>query len=174
MVPADADRAGAWVNLVQAHRVIQAALEERLEAGTGLSWPELEALMRLAISPGGRLKMIEIADQLLASKSGVTRLVDRLVAIGLIAREIPSDNRRVTYGRITEAGLAALASGRAIFLAGLEDAFSRHLSDQEVDQLRRILRRLLEGNGAWEAHRCLPAFDEPDRAGAVAAPDTAG
>jgi DNA-binding MarR family transcriptional regulator len=160
MRPADADRAGAWLNLVQAYRVVQAAVEERLEAATGLSWSELEALMRLSISPGRRLKMIDIADQLLASKSGVTRLVDRLEASGMISREVPPDNRRVIYGRITEAGLDALGRARAIFMAGLDDAFSRHLSDGEVAQLRRILRKLLEGNAAWEDHRCLPAFDE--------------
>jgi DNA-binding MarR family transcriptional regulator len=161
------------VNLVQAYRVIQAAVEERLETQTGRSWSELEVLMRLSTSPGRRLKMIDIALQLLASKSGVTRLVDRLESDGLIAREVPPDNRRVTYGRITEAGLNALRAGRAVFMAGLEDAFSRHLSDPEVGQLRHILRRLLEGNGAWEDHRCLPAFDDqavetervPDRRG---------
>jgi DNA-binding MarR family transcriptional regulator len=165
MEPADADRAGAWLNLFQAHRVIQVALEDRLEAEAGLSWSELEALMRLAISPGRRLKMIDIADQLLASKSGITRLVDRLEADGLIAREIPPDNRRVIYGRITDAGLEALEKGSAVFMAGLADAFSRHLSDREVQQLRGILRKLLEGNGAWEDHRCLPAFDAQEAEG---------
>src|SRR5215472_3062216 len=132
----DVDRPGAWVNLVQAHRVIQAALEQRLEAETGLSWPEFEALMRLSTAPGRRLKMIDLADQLLASKSGITRLVDRLAANGLISREIPPDNRRVIYGRITDAGLAGLGRARATFMAGLEDAFSRHLSEPEVAQLR--------------------------------------
>jgi DNA-binding MarR family transcriptional regulator len=172
--PAAADRAGAWVNLAQVHRVIQASVEERLEAETGLSWSELEALMRLASAPGRRLKMVEIADQLLVSKSGITRLVDRLEANRLIAREVPPDNRRVIYGRITEAGLDALEKGRANFMAGLQDSFSRHLSDAEVLQLRCILRKLLEGNGAWEDHRCLPAFGErPEAAPAEggAAPD---
>jgi DNA-binding MarR family transcriptional regulator len=164
MEPADAERAGAWMNLGQAHRVIQAAVEDRLVAETGLSWSELEALMRLAISPGRRLKMIDIADQLLASKSGITRLVDRLEANGLIAREVPPDNRRVIYGRITDAGLAALEKGSAVFMAGLEDAFSRHLADAEVQELRGILRKLLEGNGAWEDHRCLPDFEAQGQA----------
>ncbi len=168
MAPADADRAGAWVNLVQANRVVQTALEERLEAATGLSWTEFEVLMRLSTSPGQRLKMNEIADQLLASKSGITRLVDRLEALHLIVREVPPDNRRVINGRITEVGLEALQRARAVFAAGLEDLFSRHLSDPDVRQLRRILRRLLEGNGAWEDHRCQPAFGEPQQAGEAA------
>ena len=163
MRPADADRAVAWMNLAQAHRVIQTAVDERLHAQTGLSWSELEALMRLSIAPGRRLKMIDIADQLLASKSGVTRLVDRLEANGLIVREVPPDNRSVIHGRITDAGLEVLERARSVFVAGLEDAFSRHLSDAQVAQLRGILRRLLEGNGAWERHRCMPALDDPDR-----------
>lgn len=135
-------------------------MEERLEAETGLSWSELEVLMRLAIAPGGRLKMIEIAEQLLASKSGITRLVDRLEGNGLIAREVPPDNRRVIHGRITDAGLETLGRARATFTAGLDDAFSRHLTDPEVADLRVILRKLLEGNGVWEDQRCQPAFDQ--------------
>lgn len=156
----DADPVGAWVNLVQAHRVVQAAVEERLETEAGLSWSELEALMRLAISPGRRLKMVEIADQLLASKSWITRLVDRLQANGLIVREVPPDNRRVIYARITEAGLAALERAHGIFMAALDDSFARYLSDRETGHLRQMLRKLLEGNGAWDDHRCMPAFDE--------------
>jgi DNA-binding MarR family transcriptional regulator len=157
--PADAERAGAWLNLVQTHRVVQAAVEERLQAETGLSSLELEALMRLAISPDRRLKMIDLAEQLLASKSGITRLVDRLEAGGLIAREVPPDNRRVTHGRVTDAGLRTLERARETFTAALDDAFARHLSDVEVGRLRAILRKLLEGNGAWDEHRCEPAFD---------------
>ena len=166
------------MNLVQAQRVVQSAVEERLASETGLSWSELEVLMRLAIAPGRRLRMIEIADQLLASKSGVTRLVDRLVADGLIAREVPPDNRRVVHGRITDAGLEALGRARATFTAGLDDAFSRHLTDAEVAQLRAITRRLLEGNGAWAEDRCQPAWEDGehvpehhDAAGAGAARD---
>lgn len=155
----DVDHVLAWMNLVQTYRVIQVAVEERLEAEIGLSWSELEALMRIAISPGGRLKMIDIADQLMASKSGVTRLVDRLETHGLISREVPADNRRVIYSRITEAGMDALGKGQPIFMTGLEDFFARHLSDSEIRQLRHILRKLLEGNGAWEYHRCMPDFD---------------
>jgi DNA-binding MarR family transcriptional regulator len=150
------------VNLTQACRVIEAAVAQRLEAEAGLSWSELEVLMRLAVAPGRRLKMADVAGQLLASKSGVTRLMDRLVANGLISRETPPDNRRVVYGRMTDAGLTVLARGRAVFRHSLQQSFSRHLSGEEVLQLRHILRRLLEGNGAWEEHRCLPAFDEPE------------
>jgi DNA-binding MarR family transcriptional regulator len=160
VAPADADAAGAWDNFFQANRVIQTKLEERLELATGLSWAESEVLMRLAIAPGQRLKMIEIADQLLASKSGITRLVDRLEAAGLLVREIPPDNRRVIYGRLTPAGIDAVQRGQVVFMAGLEEAFSRHLSDAEMRHLRRILRRLLEGNGAWEEERCMPGFAE--------------
>lgn len=104
--------------------------------------------------------MIEIAGQLLASKSGVTRLVDRLAAGGLLVREIPPENRRVIYARITPAGVDAVRRGRVVFVAGLEETFSRHLSRTDVRALRRILRRLLEGNGAWEDERCLPGFGE--------------
>jgi DNA-binding MarR family transcriptional regulator len=88
--------------------------------------------------------------------------MDRLVADGLISRETPPENRRVVYGRVTDAGLVVLARARKVFEASLEQSFARHLSSEEIQQLRQILRRLLEANGAWEEHRCLPAFDGPE------------
>jgi DNA-binding MarR family transcriptional regulator len=160
MEPVGIDPAGVWMNFFQAYRVVQGALEERLEAESGLSWSELEVLLRLSVSPGRRLKMADIADQLLASKSGITRLVDRLEANGFISREVPPENRRVVYGRITDAGLETLRRAYVIFQQVLEDAFSRHLSEAEMRELRQIVRKLLEGNGAWDDHRCMPGFDE--------------
>jgi hypothetical protein len=53
----------------------------------------------------------------------------------------------------------ALGKGQPIFMTGLEDVFARHLSHSEIQRLRDILRKLLEGNGAWEYERCMPDFD---------------
>ncbi len=77
---ASRDRVVAWMNLQQTNRVIEAALEERLQARTNLSWPEFELLWRLQIAAEHPLRMNEIADQLLGSPSGVTRMADRLPA----------------------------------------------------------------------------------------------
>jgi DNA-binding MarR family transcriptional regulator len=152
------ERIGAWVNLGQAAHVVQAALDQRLQAVAGISGPEFELLWRLSGTPGQRLHMTEIAALLLASKSGVTRLVDRLVEAGLVARETPPENRRVTYAQLTPRGKTVLAKARDAFGHALEASFSNHLSDSDVRAMRRILRKLLEGNGAWAHDRCEPGL----------------
>lgn len=95
---------------------------------------------------------------LLASKSGVTRLVDRLVEAGLVAREIPPENRRVTYAQLTPRGKTVLARAQEAFEQALEVSFSSHLSDGDIRAVRRIFRKLLEGNGAWAHDRCEPGL----------------
>src|SRR5689334_13388835 len=94
----------AWVNLQQAQRVVQALVEERLQAAVGLSWPEFELLWRLQAAADEPLQMSEIADQLIGSPSGITRMADRLEAGGLIARHTPPDNRRVVHAQLTARG----------------------------------------------------------------------
>jgi DNA-binding MarR family transcriptional regulator len=154
----DEERIAAWVNLGQAAHVVQAALDQRLEAAAGVSGPEFELLWRLNATPERRLQMTEIAGLLLASKSGVTRLVDRLVETGLVARETPLENRRVTYARLTPRGKTILAKAQDEFGHAFEVAFSSHLSDGEIRAVRRILRKLLAGNGAWARDRCEPGL----------------
>jgi DNA-binding MarR family transcriptional regulator len=155
---ASRDRVVAWMNLQQTNRVIEAALEERLQARTNLSWPEFELLWRLQLAADQPLRMNEIADQLLGSPSGITRMADRLEKDKLIARETPKENRRVVLVRLTERGRGVLAEARRVFGDALGDTFSAHLSDAEVSSLRRLMRKLLEGNGAWEDHRCEPGL----------------
>ena len=145
-----------WINLHQAIRVIEGRLEERLRAEVDLSWPEFETLMRLRIAAAHPLQMSEIATQLVGSPSGTTRIADRLERAGLIERETPRDNRRVVLVGLTGKGSRVLAKADRVFRATLEETFGAHLSGSEVTQLQQLMRRLLEGNGAWQEARCSP------------------
>jgi len=156
-IPAAAAQVGSWMNLQQAGRVIQGKLEESLRAEADLSWAEFELLWRLQLADGHPMRMNEIAEQLIGSPSGTTRIVDRLEAGGLIARETPRDNRRVVQVKLTERGRTRLAAADRAFKAALAGAFSAHLSETEVLALRRLMRKLLEGNDAWAEARCEPA-----------------
>jgi DNA-binding MarR family transcriptional regulator len=145
-----------WINLHQAIRVIEARLEERLKREVDLSWADFETLMRLRISAGHPMQMSEMATQLVGSPSGTTRIADRLEKAGLIKRETPRDNRRVVLVELTETGRRQLAKADRVFRTALEESFGAHLSGNEVIQLRRLMRQLLEGNGAWQEARCSP------------------
>jgi DNA-binding MarR family transcriptional regulator len=152
-----ADELGAWINLVQARDAVAIAIEHRLHAAAGVSLPEHEVLLRLSAAPGGRLRMFELAHLLLVSKSGITRLVDRLGRRGWVRRELSDLDRRIVYAALTEGGRAKLRQSVPVFADAVRDAFLRHISEQDVADLRRILRKLLEGHGLWSDARCAPA-----------------
>jgi DNA-binding MarR family transcriptional regulator len=152
----------AWINLHQAIRVIQGLLEERLRAGADLSYPEFETLMRLDLAHDHPLQMSEIATQLVGSPSGTTRLADRLEEAGLIARKTPRENRRVVQVKLTEKGRRVVERADAVFRDALHETFGAHVTDSEVTELRRVLRKLLERNGAWQDARCDPSRTMPE------------
>jgi DNA-binding MarR family transcriptional regulator len=155
------EQVSAWINLHQTIRVIQALLEERLQTETDLSYAEFETLMRLRIAAGHPLQMSEIATQLVGSPSGTTRLADRLEKAGLIARETPRENRRVVQVKLTDKGRGVLKDADRVFRESLHASFGAHLSESEVTSLRRVLRKLLERNGAWLEARCDPSLVKP-------------
>jgi DNA-binding MarR family transcriptional regulator len=146
----------AWMNLQQVNRVLVAVLEQRVREVADLSLPEFEALFRLHIASGHPLHMSEIASQLINSPSGMTRIADRLEKDGLIRRETPPDNRRVVLVTLTYRGRKILDQADQAFREALEESFSSHLSESDLADLRRLMRKLLEGNSAWTAARCSP------------------
>jgi len=149
----------AWLNLIQAHEAVSAGLEGELERATGLSLAEHEVLVRLADDPEGRLRMLDLTGLVLLSKSGMTRLIDRMADAGLVERQACATDRRVVYAAITPKGRHVLGETPPVFLSGVQNHFSKHLSEADVKALRRILRKLLTGNGQWEESRCsgIPA-----------------
>jgi DNA-binding MarR family transcriptional regulator len=158
---ANQDQVGTWINLQQTFRVIQALIDERLRAETDLSWPEFELLMRLELAADHPLQMSEIAAQLVGSPSGTTRIADRLEKDGLIVRETPRENRRIVRVQLTDQGRNVLRKAHQTFRTALQENFGDHLGDNEVAELRRALRHLLEKNGAWQEARCDPILAKP-------------
>jgi DNA-binding MarR family transcriptional regulator len=150
---------GAWLNLQQANRVLDGIFEHRLRTETELSMAEYEVLFRLQIAADHPLQMSEIAAQLLSSPSGTTRIADRLEGAGLIARETPRHNRRVVRVTLTERGRRALESADRVFRLALRESFGQHLSESDMNELRRLMRKVLEGNGAWNEARCSPGLE---------------
>lgn len=149
---------GFWVNLVQAASVLRARLAERLEVECQLAPEEAELLMRLAADPENRLRMAEVSDLLLVSKSGVTRMVDRLIARDLVERATCPADRRVVYAAITERGKTLLIEAVPAFVESLMATLAPHTEPAELELVRDKLRKILVGNGAWSAARCEAAF----------------
>jgi DNA-binding MarR family transcriptional regulator len=141
------DATTALQAVLDTHRVITEAMERQLRAQAGLSLAQYEVLARLDQAPGGRLRMVDITRRLCVSKSGVTQLVDRLEAAGLVAREFTAADRRLTYARLTPAGAEALRRSGPVWEPIVQEHFARHLSEQDLRCLRAALAKVLDGNG---------------------------
>jgi DNA-binding MarR family transcriptional regulator len=133
---------GAWRGMLEVHSEIISRLDAELERAHGLPLTSYEVLMYLA-DAGGRLRMGELADRLLLSRSGITRLVDRLERQGLVERERCIDDGRGFFARLTDAGRRKLAEARPQHLAGVREHFLSRLEPAQLDQLAAAWRRVL-------------------------------
>jgi DNA-binding MarR family transcriptional regulator len=133
----------AWRGMLQVHAAVTRALDAQMHAAHGLSVSGYEVLMFLADSDGHRLRMAEIADRVLLSRSGLTRLVDRLVALGYVVRNACADDGRGSYAELTPAGLSAVEAARRTHLAGVREYFLERLSDEDQRTLGEIWDRVL-------------------------------
>jgi DNA-binding MarR family transcriptional regulator len=129
--------------------VVEWRLGERLEAElqtkAGVSLSRLELLMHLQFKDGKR-RMSDLADALLLSRGGATRLVAKAEEEGLVVREIPPDDRRATYAVLTDAGRAAAERGFPVYVEAVQRLFQAFVTDDEAEVLVRIWNRVLEGN----------------------------
>jgi DNA-binding MarR family transcriptional regulator len=110
------------------------------QAGTPLGW--YDVLLQLAEAPGRRLRMAELADRVLLSRSGLTRLIDRLQAEGLVRREPSPEDARGTFTVLTAEGFARLRTAAPVHLSGIQRHWLRHFSDDELRELGRLLGRV--------------------------------
>jgi DNA-binding MarR family transcriptional regulator len=138
----DATELDAWRGMLRAHSALVKALDGELEAAHGLPLSSYEVLLHLAHAPGNRLRMAELADRALLSRSGMTRLVDRLAREGLLERDSCRDDRRGAYAVLTPAGADLLARARPTHLAGVRQRFLAHFDADELRQLGAFWDRL--------------------------------
>jgi DNA-binding MarR family transcriptional regulator len=113
--------------------------ELRDERGMTLRW--YDALVHLEEAPEG-LPMNELASRILASKSGLTRVIDRMEEAGLVRRERPPADRRVIQVFVTPEGLDALHAARAVHRRGIQQHFLQHLEQSDLDALKRMLENV--------------------------------
>lgn len=138
------DKPSAWPALLKARALVVDRVEKRLaEAGLPeLAW--YDVLWALEQAPRGRLRMHELASHMVITRSNLTRLVDRLEAAGLVARERDSEDRRGAFAVMTTAGRQMRERMWKVYGRAIEDLFDRHLSAEESAALRACLLRIVE------------------------------
>ena len=142
MTQPDSCRLAAWMALLDAHSRLTARLESDLDRACGLSLTEYEVLFRLQGAPGHRLRHNELTAHARMTKSGVSRLVDRLEAAGLIRTERCPSDRRGAFAVLTAAGESLFRRAVTLHLRGFQDHFGRHLDDAEAASVRAALERV--------------------------------
>lgn len=143
--------ADAWGALLQVHAALVPAIDKEVQKQAGLPLPWYDVLLELAAQPEGRLRMSDLAERVVLSRSRVSRLVDELVSRGLISKEEHPDDRRSAYAVITKAGLAEFRATAPVYVRMIESQFASNLSDDELELLARVLNRIHRPSSAHQA-----------------------
>lgn len=161
---ADDPRLDAWRSFLHAHARLTRRLDEELQAAHHLSLAEYDALLQLANAPGRRLRMSALADRVLLSRSGITRLVDRLEAAGIVQRSACTTDARGAEAALTDAGLDRLRSASATHLDGVRRLFVDVVAAEDRAAMERGLDRVLDNlvctSGASAESPCAPGTGE--------------
>lgn len=140
-------RLQAWRRFLEAHAYVLAILERELEDEEDLPLAWYDVLVQLSEVEGSRLRMQELAEAVLLSKSGLSRLVDRMVDAGLVRREACESDRRGTYAVMTEAGWDRLRATAPTHVRGVDEHFASLLTDEEAQVVARALQRVVDATG---------------------------
>jgi DNA-binding MarR family transcriptional regulator len=136
---------GAWRGLLRVHAALVKALDAELASVHDLPLSSYEVLLNLESAPDHKRRMAELADSVLLSRSGMTRLVDRLERDGLLVRDHCTDDGRGCYAVLTEQGAAVLAQARPTHLGGVREKFLAQFADDELRTLAVWWERVVPG-----------------------------
>ncbi len=136
---------GAWRGMLRFHSALVKALDAELLATHDLPLTSYEVLINLQAAPGRRRRMAELADGVLLSRSGTTRLVDRLERDGLLVRDTCDSDGRGCFAVLTERGDEILQKARATHLEGVRVRFLRHFEPSELEQMAAWWTRVIPG-----------------------------
>lgn len=139
-------RLRAWRAFLQSHARVVRELERELQDEQQMALVDYDVLVQLSAAEDRRLRMSELADRLLLSRSGATRLVDRLVADGLVERVVCDSDRRGQWASLTDAGRERLRTATPTHLRGVAAHFLDRLSPDDLDALARMLGPVASGS----------------------------
>jgi DNA-binding MarR family transcriptional regulator len=137
---------GAWRGFVRAHALLSKELDSQLERAHGLPLSSFEVLVELSEAEGRRMRMSELADAVSLSRSGLSRLIDRLEREQLIERCPCPDDARGSFAVLTSRGLRRLKQVRPAYIKAVRDDFLAHFTPSDLAQLEEFWKRLLNGD----------------------------
>lgn len=136
----------AWRTLLTTHADLTERIDRAMKEAGAIPLHWYEALFGLYEAPRRRLRLGELARVALLSRSGLSRLVDRLEEAGLLERQACGDDARGAFAVLTPAGLAALRKAWRVYGRELHTRFGQHVSTKESAMLAGVLQRVLDAN----------------------------
>jgi DNA-binding MarR family transcriptional regulator len=136
---------------MEAHAAVLDVLKAELQRERDLPLPWYDVLLHLSEAPGHRLRMQQLAARLVITQGGITRLVDRMQAAGLVQRASCESDGRGAYAVLAAEGQAVLRDAAPVHLRGVEEHFLAHLTPQEVEMLRVAMGRVRQANSGRAA-----------------------
>jgi DNA-binding MarR family transcriptional regulator len=147
----------SWVLFIRAHAAITRELSAELQREHGLTLNDYEVLLHLSHAEGERLRRVDLAQRVILTASGITRLLEGLERAGFVVKEHCASDARVSYAKLTVAGREKLGAAGVTHLRGIDDLFVGRYSGSELATLADLLSRL-PVTGV-EASSCSP--DDP-------------
>jgi DNA-binding MarR family transcriptional regulator len=132
----------SWIAFLRSHAAITRELSMQLQREHGLTLNDYEVLLHLSHAEGGRLRRVDLAERVLLTASGITRLLEGLERSGLVCKETCASDARVVYAKLTEAGADTLRVAGRTHLRGVEELFLGRYSGSELATLAELLSRL--------------------------------
>ena len=136
------ERMAAWEGLIRTVGALMKTFDQELDKSLGLPLTWYDVQVQLGGADGGRLRMQALAERVVLSRSGLTRLVDRMEKAGLVRREHSQEDRRGYYAVLTEEGRQAFDKAQPIHRSDIQEHFARHLSDADVRALTKIIGKV--------------------------------
>jgi DNA-binding MarR family transcriptional regulator len=148
------NRLESWVSFLRAHAAITRQLNADLLNAHGLTLSDYEVLLRLSQAEDQMMRRVDLAESVLLTASGITRLLDGLERAGLVEKASCSSDARVSYAKLTSAGRLKLGEAGGTHLAGIDELFIGRFEASELDTLAVLLARLPLSASVGE--RCTP------------------
>ena len=149
----------AWVGLLRTHAAVTRQLDRELVQEHGLTINDYEVLLRLSRADDRMMRRVDLAEQVLLSPSGITRLLDGLERSGCVTKAACRTDARVVYAKLTDKGAKRLAAASESHLASVRALFGERFTEEELEAFASFLDRLPQVPGAT-AEDCAPTETE--------------
>ena len=136
----------AWEAVIRTVGSLLKTFERELQGAEGLPLPWYDVLIQLSAATDGRLRMQALADSVVLSRSGLTRLIDRMEKAGLVEREHSTEDRRGYYAVLTEEGRRVFLRAKPVHERGIYEHFTRYLDDRDARAVVAAFTKVRQGN----------------------------